>query len=290
MFVNHLQSLLSLGNADLPRPLRRSVALTAARLALVKIATAVGLPRSLLPNPLNIAGFKVSYFHLHQITCLFREIFLNAQYLFQADVDQPFIVDCGSNIGLSILFFKRLYPKAHVIGFEPDPDTFSILQKNIEQNHLTGVDLYQCALGDEEGSVNFFHNHQEKGSLMMSIHRERLEGERIEVPARLLSSFVTREVDLLKMDIEGSETVVLPELVVGMKLSNIKQIHLEYHHHIKQCEDNLSAILRLFESNNFGYRITANACHGKLPAVGIAQDISIYAYRKQNREAPRQGN
>ena len=66
----------------------------------------------------------------------------------------------------------------------------------------------------------------------MSMHHERLAGDEIIVPSRALSSVITREVDLLKMDIEGAETAVILELAASGKLKLIKQIHLEYHHHI----------------------------------------------------------
>jgi FkbM family methyltransferase len=280
MFVRAINSLSDLLSSDLPPALRWRVAQTAAWLAVVKGSAALGFPRSMLPNPVSIAGFRVSYFHLNQLVYLFKEIFLNAQYLFQTDDEQPLIIDCGSNIGIGILFFKSLYPKAHVIGFEPDPETFHVLKNNIEENHLIGVDVYQCALSSEEGTVKFFHDDRQKGSLLMSLYQERLAGDVIIVPARLLSPFITREVELLKMDIEGAEAVVLPELAESGKLQMVKQIHLEYHHHIRQQKDELSPILKLLEDNNFGYYLTADKSRGKLPSPRDFQDIAIYGYRK----------
>ncbi len=237
------------------------------------------LPGVLLPNPLGIAGFRISYFDLRQLNYLFREIILDTQYMFEADNDFPFIIDCGSNIGVGILFFKILYPQARIIAFEPDPETFIVLRKNIEQNHLYDVDAYQCALNSQEGNVDFFRSDQ-KGALTMSIHQERQVGNEIIVPSRLLSPFITCEVDLLKMDIEGAETAVLPEIAFSGKLSMVKQLHLEYHHHIKEQKDELSLILKLLEDNNFGYRVAASTCRGKLPTRGAMQDVAIFGYRK----------
>ena len=84
----------------------------------------------LLPNPLGIAGFRISYFDLRQLNYLFREIILDTQYMFEADNDFPFIIDCGSNIGVGILFFKILYPQARIIAFEPDPETLNSKKKH----------------------------------------------------------------------------------------------------------------------------------------------------------------
>ena len=116
MFLEHVKSFLGLVRSDLPWPLRRKVELAATRLAIIKVATKIGLlPSKLLPNPMNVVGFLVSYFRLNQLNYLFREIFVDAQYLFQADNDRPFIIDCGSNIGMAILFFKSLYPQARIM-------------------------------------------------------------------------------------------------------------------------------------------------------------------------------
>src|SRR5882762_457790 len=58
-----------------------------------------------LPNPIALMGFKVSYFEPKQLRHLFRELFEKGTYLFHTDSSQPLILDCGSNIGMSILFF-----------------------------------------------------------------------------------------------------------------------------------------------------------------------------------------
>src|SRR5262245_6977657 len=52
---------------------------------------------------------------------MFEEIFAKASYSFHSDTDRPLIFDCGSNIGMSVLFFKKLYPTARITAFEPDP-------------------------------------------------------------------------------------------------------------------------------------------------------------------------
>jgi len=231
-----------------------------------------------LPNPVSLAGFIVSYQNDNHLRYLFREIFIQGDYCFLAGRTNPLIVDCGSNIGVSILFFKMLYPEARIIGFEPDPDTFKTLQQNVRQNALKDVDLNCCALADRDGTIGFHRSAHEKGSLMMSIVPERIDGERIEVLCRRLSAFIEQEVDLLKMDVEGAEQLVLRELAGSGKLRRVKQMHLEYHHHILPQVDNLSDTLRLLEEQGFGYQMRARS--PIWPAAGQFQDVSIYCYRK----------
>jgi hypothetical protein len=52
-------------------------------------------------------GFRIRYSGVSVLQELFREIFVNGIYMFKCDTDKPTIIDCGSNIGMSILFFKR---------------------------------------------------------------------------------------------------------------------------------------------------------------------------------------
>lgn len=241
----------------------------------------IPLPDDPLRNPAGLASFRVSYFGAPQLKLLYSEIFLNGAYVFQTDKLQPRILDCGSNIGMSILFFKMLYPHARIVGFEPDPDTFEILEMNIRRNGLRDVELHQCALHDREGEVELHRGNFAKGELGMSLLKERISGAKIPVPSRRLSSFIGEEIDLLKLDIEGAEQFVLQELRDSAKLGWVDQIHLEYHHHIVGKTDTMSSTLKLLEDEGFGYRISAPASLGTWPKREEFQDIAIYCYRKR---------
>ena len=88
------------------------------------------------PTTVSVVGCEFAHRGERAFRFLFNELFADACYSFRAQTDSPLIFDCGSNIGLSILFFKKLYPKARVIGFEPDPLTFQTLRENSERNSL----------------------------------------------------------------------------------------------------------------------------------------------------------
>lgn len=226
----------------------------------------------------KVNDFTVHYANFHSLTTLYIEIFVNLEYFFKAENECPFILDCGSNIGIAQLFFKTLYPRATIIGFEPDEQTFKILNRNIIENSLTHIDIHNIALMAEEGPVTFYTDTDTPGSLSMSTRKDRMAKNGYNVMADVLSRYINREVDLLKLDIEGVEFEVLREVNNAGKLCMIKQMIIEYHHHISSGEDNLSGFLTLLESNGFGYQI-----EGKLsrPLIkSVFQDILIYAYRK----------
>jgi FkbM family methyltransferase len=230
---------------------------------------------------IDLLGFRIRYSGVSVLQELFREIFVNGIYMFKCATDKPTIVDCGSNIGMSILFFKRLYPKARIIAFEPDPYTFEILSENIARNDLTDVELHQCALGEDDKSITLYRPETEKGSSlrMNTINPQMGNSRSITVPAKRLSTFLPPcEVDLLKIDIEGAEHAVMRELASASSMRCIRRIHLEYHHHLDQDQDQLGSMLHLIEAYDFGYQL--RAAGPPWPSSRAFQDMLIYCYRK----------
>jgi FkbM family methyltransferase len=195
----------------------------------------------------------------------------------------PAIIDCGSNIGISILFFKKLFPQAKVIGFEPDPGTFELLSRNVAENGLSDVHLHNVAVFSKTGEVPFFGDSLRPGSLVMSTVKERFAGESRQVRCVALSGFIKDSVvDLLKMDIEGAEMDVMLELEASGVLQNINEMAMEFHHHIKPEEERFSEMLRLLDEHSFGYDVAAI-----LPGVpGRFQDIRLRVYRKGMSRGP----
>jgi len=163
-----------------------------------------------------------------QLINLFEEIFVFETYYFASSVAEPFIIDCGSHLGVSILYFKKLYPFGTVLGFEPHANTFSLLQSNINNNQLRDVSIYNVALAGHEGK-SAFYIHPSDNTLTPGLHHGDAKSEAGEVETRKLSGFINRQVDLLKIDVEGSETEILRDLLSSGKIGFIREIILEYH-------------------------------------------------------------
>src|SRR5262245_3958230 len=47
--------------------------------------------------------------------------------------EHPVILDCGANIGISVLNYKRQFPRAHIVAFEPDPEFAPVLRRNLKK-------------------------------------------------------------------------------------------------------------------------------------------------------------
>ena len=72
--------------------------------------------------------------------------------LFQG-MKQPLIMDCGANIGASVVWFAYRYPGCHIVAFEPEAENYHLLCKNTEG---LNVDLRLAAIGSQNGKVSVF--------------------------------------------------------------------------------------------------------------------------------------
>jgi FkbM family methyltransferase len=228
---------------------------------------------------MKILDYVVNYPDRKNLFLLFQDIFLKRIYEMNIDKEKPVIIDCGSNIGLSVLFFNSYYPHSKILAFEAHPKFFKILNDNIQHIKLTNVTTHQKALSNETGSIEFYENDQaNQGSLNMGIIQREDDAICITVEADLLSNYITEEVDLLKLDIEGAEENVITDLLRSGKIEKIRNMVCEYHHHIADGIDRLSNTLKMLEEAGFGYQLSGYCLPP--PRNGAYQDIMIYAFRK----------
>jgi len=213
----------------------------------------------------------------YSLRYLYREIFVNEEYLFPCDIETPVIFDCGANIGMATLFFKWLFPRSRITAFEPDPTTFRVLRRNVDENRLSDVAVHNVALWSENGVVPFFVPEDQLGSLMMSTNRSRKQGKQIMVPSRKLSDYIDGPIDLLKLDIEGAEHEVVCDLVQSGKLEQVQHLVVEYHHNISAEGGQLGAFLSMLEGCGLRYQISSYL--SPIAQSGRFQDVLLYAYR-----------
>lgn len=194
---------------------------------------------------------------------LFKEIFLEEVYYFSSARSQPRIVDCGSNIGFSALYFKFLYPKSKILCFEASKQTFDKLQKTLKRNAINDVRAVQVALANHDDSgVNFYRNStgdDDLGSALYSMGAGGVET----VNTRRLSSYISEEIDYLKLDVEGAETEVFDDLVSSGKLSLINRGSIEFHLNNRNPSNDMGKILRHLTDNGFVYRIRSCSIMGE---------------------------
>jgi FkbM family methyltransferase len=220
-------------------------------------------------------------FTFHDARCFYdtyQEVIKNKIYRFNTTSAKPYIIDCGANMGLSVYFFSKEYPGAEIVAFEPEEEIFEVLEKNIQTYGLNNVKAYKKAVWDAETTLEFFTDKGMGGSVE---NRYKNQEPAIVETVRLLE-FLHKKTDLLKLDIEGSEYVVLKDCAPLLK--NVENLFVEYHSYINK-EQELGSILQILRSSGFRYHLKESYSR-KMPFTdrnlaceNMDMAINIFAYR-----------
>ncbi|NIR14973.1 MAG: FkbM family methyltransferase [Desulfobacterales bacterium] len=212
----------------------------------------------------------------------YQQIFERELYRFNTSRENPKIVDCGANIGLCILYWKQLYPAAHITAFEPDPEVFETLVWNCKHWELTNVELINKAVWSSETELPFWAEGADAGRLLEN--SELNDKPSTTVMTANLRDYLQGEVDFLKLDIEGAETEVL--LHCADRLRRISNVFVEYHSFVGK-EQEIDAILRVLRHADFRIHIQPELVSQKpfveqLNKEGMDQRLNIFAYRSHS--------
>ncbi|TAF33654.1 MAG: FkbM family methyltransferase [Cytophagales bacterium] len=210
----------------------------------------------------------------------FDEIFNKQIYFFKSDTKKIKIIDCGSNIGLSVLYFKWLYPKSSIIAFEPNPKTFQILSKNISRSQEKDILLIPKALWSFKKIVRFNADLYDASAIA---DLEDQHSEFVNVETTSLRPYLQEPVDFLKLDIEGAETEVLND--ISQDLHRVKHLFVEYHSYANQ-DQTLHEILEIITQAGFRYYMERTGVYQSQPYLDklelgseVDLQLNIFAYR-----------
>lgn len=143
---------------------------------------------------------------------------------------EPIVYSFG--IGKDISFDVSMIDKynAHVFAFDPTPRSIEWLKK---QQLPPNFRWFEYGLSHLDGVVTFYPPENPNYVSHSMIHNSTLDTEGISLPVKRFSTiardFGHRKVDILKVDIEGSEYEVLPDVLNSTEVE-IGQILIEYHH------------------------------------------------------------
>lgn len=219
-------------------------------------------------NHMPFRGFKLFYENRATAESMVRQID-DFPSFFTPSHDRPLIIDCGANIGVSVLEWKTRWPGSQVICFEPDPFAFAVLHQNIERNDVPGVRCIQAAIADFDGRTELFGEIRiggdARGNSIDPAWGQRDRSDVVEVPCRRLAPFLTKDrVDFLKMDIEGAEQSVLIDS--AGELESVEAIYVEVHQTDRSRDRNSSqAIAKLLVDAGFSIENEPRYAHHALP-------------------------
>ena len=115
---------------------------------------------------------------------------------------KPLIVDCGSNIGSSCLYFSKQFKNSSIIALEPDKDNFEFCKNNIKGNNFY---LFNNAISNMEQTVGFTPNYVDsRASKISNDNKNKIKCLTVN---NILAEFnsVNYFPYLIKIDIEGYE-------------------------------------------------------------------------------------
>lgn len=125
----------------------------------------------------------------------------------------------GAHIGAVVVPLSRRV--AHVTAIEANPDTFELLQWNVQLNGRSNVQALHLAAGDGDGEIEFLQSSANSGgSKRLPVTRRSMyfydRPQVVRVPCARLDDVLPGSFDVILMDIEGSEYFALkgmPRLV-----------------------------------------------------------------------------
>jgi FkbM family methyltransferase len=182
--------------------------------------------------------------------CAYRDVLVCSEKDYDprlVDFDPQVIVDIGAHIGMASIAFASRYPRARIVAVEPEPDNFARLMLNIAgYKNITAV---RAALWKHDGEVHLAPSQvHPKGAFAIS--------ECGSIPARaitmctLMNEMGIRVIDLLKIDIEGSEKEVFQACDW---IDTVRTIAIELHDRVQPgCRDALQLAAKGFRFEERG--------------------------------------
>jgi len=184
------------------------------------------------------------------------------------------ILDIGANIGWFTIYFAKSNIEASIYAFEPTPEAYKYLLKNISENHIEErVSAIQVALADKDGKSSFFVAPGAGTNASLRHVNTNNRAVAIHVDTMRLDSWVHKTgvyVDMIKCDVEGAELPVLlgakttlenQRPVIFVELLRKWSLRFDYH------PNDLILFLKTFNYSCFG--VTAN---GLIPVTSVDED------------------
>lgn len=177
------------------------------------------------------------------INAVYTEDEYGLEALQRSGVDLHYVLDVGGHIGSFGAKVKELWPDAKVIAFEPNPESSHLYQQNVEAMivpYAVSYDAGKTCLADDvecpgSGVLIKPDDLRSDGTFLTDAasfagreHRISVKGVKTVTLEQVLKGF-EGQIDLLKLDCEGSEIDILQNLSDGIA-QKVKRIVGEYHY------------------------------------------------------------
>jgi FkbM family methyltransferase len=165
------------------------------------------------------------------------EVFEHQYYRLPLRFAPTTILDLGANIGLSTIYFGRLYPESRIACVEPVPENMKLLIRNLKENAVE-ADVIAAAIDAKDGVVAIERGAADYGHRIATAAASLAPAVSLEVAGVSVLSILKRlgwdRIGLLKIDIEGHESILLSQACEW--LADVDALCVEYHHDFAEAD------------------------------------------------------
>lgn len=140
------------------------------------------------------------------------------------------VLDVGANVGTWSLMAADRFPEATVYALEVVPETAASLRARV--GHHDRIKCFNLGLADHTGTLSVRYHPTASTHATFTEYPHTWSGERIECPVVRGDDFLAREgikeVDFLKLDVEGAEHLVLQGLEDRLRERRVRFVQFEY--------------------------------------------------------------
>lgn len=160
------------------------------------------------PLKLNGIASPVYFRGIVSDVFMFEQIFVDNQYNIEIKFEPKTIIDLGANVGFASVYFANKFPDAKILAIEPDESNYQAAIKNL--NAYKNVSLIKGAIWNKSENINLIDSGHGEAAYMVKPG----EGEnmiRAYTIPEIFKILNVEEVDILKIDIEGSEKEIFED-------------------------------------------------------------------------------
>jgi len=146
--------------------------------------------------------------------------------------------DLGANIGFYVLLEAQIASKGsgRIIAIEPSPENLRLLKLNVSTNNYEDrVTVVHGAVTTRSGKTRLRLSNASNCHQLEEISIDKRNGNVIDVPAYTFSDMLTltnttiEQLDFLRMDIEGAEYLLLPDIIERIAKKDRFLMFIEFH-------------------------------------------------------------
>jgi FkbM family methyltransferase len=136
----------------------------------------------------------------------------DSEMLYRLVKNNDIIFDIGANIGWYSIHLSKKLTGAKIYSFEPIPETYSKLKRNIELNKSENINIVNIPLSNKIQKLTFFYSPSATGASSSVNISEEIDIKKLECTTDTIDSYVSKnninKIDFIKCDVEGAELMV----------------------------------------------------------------------------------